>query len=287
MNSFRSVERADRVRDRAPGGRPRRRRAARPGDARLVRGARRDLPHAGQGDLGRLPLLPGAGPAAAPRRRRRGWRRSGPRCRSCRRRGAPATATSLGLSRLRRGGPRRRPGRERRCSRRRWPRRPRSPRRPSRTGSPASTSGCATRPRTPVAVDAGRARRDHRGGRATGRSRARTAARSSRRTPTTGEPRRGDHRGPRLPPDLRRRRARRRSSTRCSRPTRRPSPTTAPARTRRSAFLVGQVMKATRGQANAALAGEAVRARARRRTGGGGLSGWDRSTSSCGSPGSS
>ena len=55
-----------RVRDRPPGGRPGRRRAARPGDAGLVRGAWRDLPHAGQGDLGRLPLLPGARPAAAP-----------------------------------------------------------------------------------------------------------------------------------------------------------------------------------------------------------------------------
>ena len=69
MNSFRVRRAGDRVRDRAPGGRAGRRRAAAHGDARLVGRTGRDLPHAEQGDLRRLPLLPGAGPAAAARRR--------------------------------------------------------------------------------------------------------------------------------------------------------------------------------------------------------------------------
>ena len=60
----------DRVRDRAPGGGARRRRDADPGHPRLGRGSRRDVRDAVEGGLARLPLLPGAGPAAAPRRRR-------------------------------------------------------------------------------------------------------------------------------------------------------------------------------------------------------------------------
>ena len=59
---------SDRVRDRATGGRTRRRRARCAGDARLARGPRRDVPDARQGDIRRLPLLPGTGPAAAPPR---------------------------------------------------------------------------------------------------------------------------------------------------------------------------------------------------------------------------
>ncbi len=54
-----------RVRDRPPGGCLAVRRAAHPGDPWLGRRPRRDLPHAHQGDLGRLPLLSRAGPAAA------------------------------------------------------------------------------------------------------------------------------------------------------------------------------------------------------------------------------
>ena len=86
----------DRLRDRAPGGRPRRRRDADPGDPRLVRRPRRDVPHALEGDVRRLPLLPGAGPAAAPRRRGLAGRDPARRCRSCRRRAARATATPSG-----------------------------------------------------------------------------------------------------------------------------------------------------------------------------------------------
>ena len=67
MNSFRSVERAieyEIVRQEAAlrAGEP-----LRPGDPRLGRRTRRDLPHAHQGDVGRLPLLPRARPAAAAR----------------------------------------------------------------------------------------------------------------------------------------------------------------------------------------------------------------------------
>ena len=54
-----------RLRDRAPGSRASGGRAAHPGDARLGRRPRPDLPHAHEGDLGRLPLLPRARPAAA------------------------------------------------------------------------------------------------------------------------------------------------------------------------------------------------------------------------------
>ena len=68
MNSFRSVERAIDVRDRAPGGGPRGRRDPHPGDPRLGRRHGLDLRHAVEGGLARLPLLPGAGPAAAPGR---------------------------------------------------------------------------------------------------------------------------------------------------------------------------------------------------------------------------
>ncbi len=98
-----------RLRDRAPGGGARRRRAPGPGDPWLVRGARRDVPDAGQGDLGRLPLLPGAGPAAAAHRS--GLARRRPRA-SARAAGpAPGTLPGrAGTDAVRRRGPRRRPG---------------------------------------------------------------------------------------------------------------------------------------------------------------------------------
>ena len=118
MNSFRVGRAGDRLRDRAPGG------GLDAGEPLIMetRGwsddARRDLPDAGQGDLGRLPLLPGAGPAAAPRRPGLARRRSRaalpelPAARRARYRDA------LGLSAVRRGGARRRPGCRRACSRR-------------------------------------------------------------------------------------------------------------------------------------------------------------------------
>ena len=79
MNSFRSVERAidfeiDRQAAALDAGEPL---------VQETRGwsddTRRDVPHAVQGDVGRLPLLPGAGPAAPPRRDRRGSNACGPR----------------------------------------------------------------------------------------------------------------------------------------------------------------------------------------------------------------
>ena len=83
MNSFRAVERAiafeiERQAAALDAGE-----ALRPGDARLGRGARRDLSDAGQGDVGRLPLLPRAGPAAAAARRRLAGRGPCRRCPSC------------------------------------------------------------------------------------------------------------------------------------------------------------------------------------------------------------
>ena len=88
-----------RVRDRAPDASARRRRAAGPGDPRLGRRPRPHLPDAGQGDLGRLPLLPGPRPAAVARGRRRCSRPSARRCRSCPRRGASALCELASASR--------------------------------------------------------------------------------------------------------------------------------------------------------------------------------------------
>ena len=128
----------------------------------------------------------------------------------------------------------------------------------SRTGSPASTCGCATRrPARSTSIPRSSARSS--GSSATGRSRGRTRRRSS----SAHRQRRadaGDRRRARLPPDLRRRRARR---------DRRRGARRQPGGGRRLpgrqgagvGFLVGQVMKATRGQANAALVQAAVRER--------------------------
>ena len=98
MNSFRSVERAiafeiERQAAALDAGEP------------LVqetrgwaRRPRRDVPDARQGDVRRLPLLPRARPAAAPRRPGVAGRARGAGCRSCRRHVARAIARALGLS---------------------------------------------------------------------------------------------------------------------------------------------------------------------------------------------
>ena len=235
MNSFRVGRAGDRVRDRAPGGGARRRRAARPGDARLVRGARRDLPDAGQGDVRRLPLLPRAGPAAAaprrglargdpggaagaaggaPRALPRRARADAPTTRRC---SSPTRdATALFEATLAAGpGARAEAGRE--LGHRRVP-------------APAQRGG----PDRVAVVAPPSSRRSSRRSRP-GRSRGRRAARSSRRTPRPGEAAAAivAARGFRQISDSGRAgRGRRR---RRSPPTRRPSPTTGPARRRRSA----------------------------------------------------
>ena len=79
MNSFRSVERAIAFEIERQARRARRRRDADPGDARLGRRRGSDVPHAAQGGVARLPLLPGAGPAAAAGRRRLAGRDPRPR----------------------------------------------------------------------------------------------------------------------------------------------------------------------------------------------------------------
>ena len=68
MNSFRSVERAITYEIERQAAILDARRDARHGDSRLVGRPRRDVPDAREGDLGRLSLLPRAGPAAAPYR---------------------------------------------------------------------------------------------------------------------------------------------------------------------------------------------------------------------------
>ena len=137
----------------------------------------------------------------------------------------------------------------RRCSRRpsRPPRRRR--RRPSRTGSPGEYLRCRNDGARRVRVDAGELARHHRGRRGRvdlARQRPR-GPRGARRERATAAAAIIERRGFRQISDTG---ALGRSSTRSSRPTRRRSPTTAPA-SPAVGFLVGQVMKATRGQANA------------------------------------
>ena len=267
MNSFRSVERAIAFEIERQARGPRRRRAARPGDARLGRRARRDLPHAGQGDLRRLPLLPRAGPAAAARRcglagrdprgaARAAGRAAGAlprRSSGCRPYDAAVLvadpdATALFEATLAAApGARAKPVAN-------WV-----------TGEylrlrNAADRSRSTRRRRPSSA------RPRRGASATARSRGPTAARSSRRTSATGET---------VGVDRRRARASARSPT--------PARSGAvvdevlaanPAavadyragKAQAIGFLVGQVMKATRGQANAALVQEAVRERLDDRT---------------------
>ena len=146
MNSFRAVERADRVRDRPPGGRAGRGRAARPGDARLVRGARRDRTACGSRRRRTTTATSRSPTCRRSRWTRAGSRRSGTGCRSSRRRGATATRQRSGCPPTTR--PSWSPTRTRaRCSRPSPPRRRRCPPRPWPTGSPATTSACATRRR--------------------------------------------------------------------------------------------------------------------------------------------
>ncbi len=98
MNSFRSVERAivfeiERQAAALDAGE-----LADDGDARLGRRAAGHVPHAAQGAERRLSLLPRARPAAAAHRLRVAGRQSATRSRSCRRRDARGIATTCGLS---------------------------------------------------------------------------------------------------------------------------------------------------------------------------------------------
>ena len=94
MNSFRSVERAIAYEIERQGA------ALDAGEPLVMEtrgwddGAPGDLPDAVQGDVRGLPLLPGPGPAAAPRRAGVDRRGSAARCRSCRRHGGRATRRS-------------------------------------------------------------------------------------------------------------------------------------------------------------------------------------------------
>ena len=88
-----------RVRDRPPDRRAGARRARRAGDAAVRRRAGQDLLDAQQGRGARLPLLPGAGPAAAGGRRRAPRGARAQRCRSCRRRAAAASSRPTGCRR--------------------------------------------------------------------------------------------------------------------------------------------------------------------------------------------
>ena len=133
MNSFRSVERAiafeiERQAAALDAGEPLLQETRGWSD-----GARRDVPHAGQGDLRRLPLLPGAGPAAAAPRRDVAGRGPGGAAGAARR---PARPLHRRPRASRRTTPRSwSPIRTRRpSSRRRWPRTPSCRPRPSRTG---------------------------------------------------------------------------------------------------------------------------------------------------------
>ncbi len=203
MNSFRAVERATAFEIERQAAMLDAGRAARPGDPRLVRGARRDVPDAGQGDVGRLPILPGARPSAAPSRR--GLARGDP-SRSLPE--LPGGAT-LALPRrdgaecLRRRRPRRRPGGDgalRGDARRRLRRSSRSL---SPTGSPASSCGFATRRERPVWSSRRRSSPRSSVSSPTDPSRGRRAARSSRSTSATGAVGLGHRRVARVPADLR------------------------------------------------------------------------------------
>ena len=249
MNSFRAVERAIAFEIERQARDARRRRAARPGDAGLVRRPRRDVPDAGQGDVRRLPLLPGARPAAA-----------APRC-------GMARVDPRGLPEL--------PGRPARA----LPRRlglsaydaavlvadpeattlfeatlaadPRSSPKPVAnwvTGEYLRLRNAAAGPlevgRRELAAIIGRSRRR--------RSHGRRAARSSRNT-SAGGGRGRDHRGARLPPDLGR-------GAPCDAAVDSVLAANPAAvadfragKAQAVGFLIGQVMKATGGQANAAL----------------------------------
>ena len=234
MNSFRAVERAIayEIERQAPDAR--RRRAAVDGDARLGRRPAVDLPHARQGDVRRLPLLPGAGPAAAPRRAgldRAGPRRTLPELPAARR----ARYEALGLTALRRRGDRRRPGHDAARSRR--------SRRPAASLPAKEVANFVTGAHARVREGRRAQRRGHgrRVDAATGiaallggdRRRVASRGRSGRElldAPPRRRARRADELlaapGPARSPTTRRCSA---TSTRSSPPTRRPSRTTGPA----------------------------------------------------------
>ena len=265
MNSFRSVERAiafeiERQAAALDAGEP-----LRPGDARLGRRPRRRRTAMRSR---RRPTTTATSRSRTCRRcasTRPGSPRSAPRCRSCRRRAGRATRRPRAV-RLRRGRARRASRRDARCSRRAAPRRPE--RRAARvanwvTGEYLGLRKADARRRGGRRVDPARARRDLVArGRRRASSRARTPRRSSRA--------RGDRRS-------RSRRSSRRRGLRQISDSRRSARVidevlaanpaavadVAAGKPQAIGFLIGQVMKATRGQANAALVQDAVRARAR------------------------
>ena len=225
----------DRLRDRAAGGEPRRGRAARPGDARLVGRARRDVPDAGQGDVGRLPLLPGAGPAAAAPRRGLAGGDPGGAARAAR--GPPGAVSRRARADAVRRGASWWPIRtRRRCSRRPWP--------PLRRSAPKAVANWVTgeylRLRNAASGARSRSRPAELGRDRRGRDRRVDLARAgprgprgARSRPARPRPRSSPARGFRQISDGGR--GRRPRSTPRSPRTRRPSPTIAPARPRRSA----------------------------------------------------
>ena len=281
MNSFRSVERAIDLRDRAAGGSPRRRRGR---CVQETRGwdddARRDVPHAAPR---RTPTTTATSPSRTCRRcgrSRPGWTRSGPRLPELPAARRARYRDDLGLSpydaavltaepaagRLFEGTLAADPSLKAKTVAN-WV-----------TGESCGSSSPRARRRPAGSRDrpgaAGPPRGAGRGGRSLGHQRQ---ARCSRRTPATGPRSTRSSSAWACARSTTRRRSRR-SSTVCSPPPRAASRTTRRQGRRCSGFLVGQVMTASRGQANAA-------GRAGRSSSGasaeGGLTAWGRWTSSC------
>ena len=98
MNSFKNVRDAIEHEVKRQAALLDRRRARRPGDAPVGRGARRDAGDALEGAGARLPLFPRARSAAAGGRPTPRWPRCAPACPSCPRIASPATPATVGLS---------------------------------------------------------------------------------------------------------------------------------------------------------------------------------------------